>query len=124
MRWLSQHWISPVGYNPGYATRPLSVQRLLEDSRSTTPSNSKGPSTTNWPHAQKEEILIRFILRGLRTTVLGDPAFERVNRFWCAFAVVSQRPRRGGLDGAEQGNEVVAAGVVGDPVHGEGSRCP
>ena len=44
---------------------------------------------------------------------IGDPAFERVGGLWCAEAVVPLRPCPGGLDGAEQGIEVVAGGVIG-----------
>ncbi len=47
---------------------------------------------------------------------MGDPPFQRINGGWQAIVAVTPRPRPCGLDGAEQGVEMIRAGVIGQAV--------
>lgn len=47
---------------------------------------------------------------------MGDPPFQRINGGWQAIVTVTPRPRPCGLDGAEQGVEMIGAGIIGQAV--------
>ncbi len=53
---------------------------------------------------------------GVSQVRVCDPAFQGIDHSGCAEAVVTLMPRPGGLHGAEEGIEMIAAGVVAKAV--------